>query len=97
MPVDYIGALKGFLEIMDGPDADLYFDDIASLTGERYIGEMSFLKMGETRFLARIICTFHGRNPQTESTYTKVARINDDGTETIHTAHKVEAGINFFA
>jgi|GEM_PF-1823259 hypothetical protein len=21
---DYIGALKGFLEIMDGPDADLY-------------------------------------------------------------------------
>lgn len=33
---DYIGALEGFLEILDGPDADLYFDDIATLTGEIY-------------------------------------------------------------
>jgi len=33
---DYIGALQGFLEILDSPDASLYFDDIALLTGELY-------------------------------------------------------------
>jgi hypothetical protein len=33
---NYIGALEDFLGILDSPDADLYFDDIARLTGEIY-------------------------------------------------------------
>ena len=33
---NYIGAVEDFLEILNGPDADLYFDDIAKLTGEIY-------------------------------------------------------------
>jgi hypothetical protein len=33
---DYTGALEDFLGILGSPDADLYFNDIAGLTGEIY-------------------------------------------------------------
>lgn len=33
---DYIGALEDFIAILESPDANLYFDDIATLTGELY-------------------------------------------------------------
>ncbi|MCH8548810.1 MAG: M20/M25/M40 family metallo-hydrolase [Balneolaceae bacterium] len=36
---DYTGAIEIFLEILNGPDAEQWFDDIALLTGELYVTE----------------------------------------------------------
>ncbi|MEX0663064.1 MAG: M28 family peptidase [Balneolaceae bacterium] len=81
---DYIGALEGFLEILDGPSADLYFDDIASLTGERYkVDELS--EDGRNPVFSTDNQHFSWEESTNETTYIKVAKISGDGTEVIHT------------
>ncbi|MFU8812891.1 MAG: M28 family peptidase [Balneolaceae bacterium] len=81
---DYIGALEDFLAILEGPDAELYFDDIALLTGEIYrVDELSEdgrepVFSPDNRHLAWRDIT--GDQPQLI-----VARITADGVERLHT------------
>lgn len=81
---DYIGALEGFLDILDGPDADLYFNDIASLTGERYkVAKLS--EDGRNPVFSPDNQHFSWEESTNGTTYIKVARISGNGTEIIHT------------
>lgn len=80
---DYIGALEDFLGILDSPDAEFYFDDIASLTGEIYKVDT---------------LSEDGRNPvfspdnkhvawtenRDDITSTVIARVNGPSTERLH-------------
>lgn len=78
---DYPAALEKMIGIMEGPDAALYFDDIAMLTGEIYRVDT---------------VAVDGRSPvfspdnrhfswEEEGERTQISRITDEGSEHLHT------------
>ncbi len=78
---DYPAALEKMIDIMEGPDAALYFDDIAMLTGEIYRVDT---------------VAVDGRNPvfspdnrhfswEEDGERTEISRITDEGSEHLHT------------
>jgi dipeptidyl aminopeptidase/acylaminoacyl peptidase len=81
---DYIGAIEDFLAILDGPDADLYFDDIALLTGELYrVDEIS--TDGRSPVFSPDNRHFSWQEQHDGSVVTNIARITAGGTENLHT------------
>jgi len=81
---DYIGAIEDFLDILNGPDADLYFDDIAKLTGEIYKvdkistdGRNPVFSPDNTHFLWNDLT---GNEP-----VMKIGKITESGVEHLHT------------
>ncbi|PWN05215.1 M28 family peptidase [Rhodohalobacter mucosus] len=81
---DYIGALEDFLAILDSEDADLFFDQIATLTGELYVvDELS--KNGRNPVFSPNNRHFAWQESRDGVTRTLVSRITDSGTEQLHT------------
>lgn len=77
---DYPAALEKMIDILDGPDADHYFDEIATLTGELYRVDT---------------VAVDGRNPvfsadnrrfawEEEGGVTKIAEVQTDGIQILH-------------
>jgi Tol biopolymer transport system component len=80
---DYIGALEDFLTILDSEDAELYFDDIATLTGELYVvNELS--EDGRNPVFSPDNRHFAWQETSNGITRTLISRITDSGTERIH-------------
>ena len=81
---NYIGAVEDFLEILDGPDADLYFDDIAKLTGEIYkVNEIS--ADGRNPVFSPDNTHFAWVDLTGDEQIIKIARVTDSETEQLHT------------
>jgi len=80
---NYIEALEDFLTILDGPDADTYFDDIATLTGEIYkVDEIS--EDGRDPVFSPDNRHFAWRDLTGDQEIIKVARVSDEGIEQLH-------------
>ena len=81
---NYIGAVEDFLEILNGPDADLYFDDIAKLTGEIYkVNEIS--ADGRNPVFSPDNTHFAWVDLTGDEQIIKIARVTDSETEQLHT------------
>jgi hypothetical protein len=81
---NYIEALEDFLEILNSPDADLYFDDIATLTGELYkVNEIS--EDGRNPVFSPDNLHFAWEENNGGFITTKIARISETGIEHLHT------------
>jgi hypothetical protein len=82
---DYIGALEDFLDILNGPDADRWFDKIATLTGERYnVDELS--EDGRNPSFSPDNRHFSWEEEKNGLTVTHIARLHENRTELLHTA-----------
>ncbi|TVR30382.1 MAG: M28 family peptidase [Balneolaceae bacterium] len=81
---NYIEALEDFLEILNGPDAHLYFDDIASLTGELYIVD-EISDDGRNPVFSPDNRHFAWQENSGGFITTKIARISETGVEHLHT------------
>ncbi|MCC5940627.1 MAG: M28 family peptidase [Balneolaceae bacterium] len=80
---DYIGALQDFLAILDTPDAGLYFDEIALLTGELYrVDEIS--EDGRNPVFSPDNQHFSWEESREGFIVTNIGRADDTGTETLH-------------
>jgi len=81
---NYIEALEEFLEILNGPDAELYFNEIATLTGELYIvNEIS--EDGRNPVFSPDNRHFAWEENDSGFMTTKIARISETGIEHLHT------------
>jgi hypothetical protein len=81
---DYIGALEDFLAILDSEDAELYFDQIATLTGELYVvNELS--EDGRSPVFSPDNRHFAWQETRDGITRTLISRITGNGTEHLHT------------
>jgi|GEM_PF-4199600 len=81
---NYTEALEDFLEILNGPDADLYFNEIATLTGELYIvNEIS--EDGRNPVFSPDNRHFAWEENDSGFITTKIARISETGIEHLHT------------
>ncbi len=77
---NYIGALEDFLAILDGTDADQWFDDIATLTGELYkVDELS--EDGRNPVFSPDNSHFSWQEEHDGVTITRIARISGDEIE----------------
>lgn len=81
---NYIDAIEIFLEILNGPEADLYFDDIAKLTGEIYKVDV-ISKDGRNPVFSPDNTHFSWDDLTGEGRVLKIARITQTGIEHIHT------------
>src|SRR6056297_3927170 len=80
---NYIGAIEDFLDILNGPDADLYFDDIAKLTGEIYkVDEIS--ADGRDPVFSPDNIHFVWVDLTGDEQIIKIARVTDSETEHLH-------------
>jgi len=80
---NYIGAIEDFLDILNGPDADLYFDDIAKLTGEIYkVNEIS--ADGRNPVFSPDNTHFAWVDLTGDEQIIKIARVTDSETEHLH-------------
>jgi Tol biopolymer transport system component len=81
---NYIGAIEDFLEILNGPDADLYFDDIAKLTGEIYnVEEISV--DGRNPVFSPDNTHFVWNDLTGDGPVMKIGKITESGVEHLHT------------
>ncbi|WP_069130668.1 M20/M25/M40 family metallo-hydrolase [Rhodohalobacter halophilus] len=81
---NYIGAIEDFLEILNGPDADLYFDDIAKLTGEIYkVHEIS--EDGRNPVFSPDNTHFMWNDLTGNGPVMKIGKITESGVEHLHT------------
>lgn len=81
---DYIGALHDFLAILDSPDAELYFDEIALLTGELYrVDDISY--DGRNPIFSTDNQHFTWEESRDGFIVTNIGRIAEDGIENLHT------------
>ena len=81
---NYIEALEDFLDILNGPESDLYFDDIATLTGELYkVNEIS--EDGRNPVFSPDNRHFSWQENDGGFITTKIARISETGIEHLHT------------
>ncbi|WP_372906692.1 TolB family protein, partial [Rhodohalobacter sp.] len=81
---NYIGAIEDFLEILNGPDADLYFDDIAKLTGEIYeVDEIS--EDGRSPVFSPDNTHFMWNDLTGDGPVMKIGKITESGVEAVHT------------
>lgn len=81
---DYIGAIQDFLEILNSPDAELYFDEIALLTGELYrVDEVS--EDGRNPVFSPNNRHFSWEESYDGFIVTKIGRIQNTGIEQLHT------------
>ena len=81
---DYIGAIEDFLDILNGPDADLYFDDIAKLTGEIYkVDEIS--EDGRNPVFSPDNTHFMWNDLTGNVPVMKIGKITESGVEHLHT------------
>jgi Tol biopolymer transport system component len=81
---NYIEALEDFLEILNGPYADLYFNEIATLTGELYIvNEIS--EDGRNPVFSPDNRHFAWEENDSGFITTKIAQISESGIEHLHT------------
>lgn len=86
---NYIEALEDFLTILDGPDSDQWFDDIAKLTGELYkVDELS--EDGRNPVFSPDNTHFAWQEELDGTTVTKIARISGDDIEHLFSVEGVD-------
>lgn len=81
---DYIGALEGMITILDGAQSDLYFDDIATLTGELYKIDKVAID-GRSPVFSSDNRHFSWQETNGDITVLKIGRVTENGTEVRYT------------
>lgn len=81
---DYIGALEDMIAILDGDQSDLYFDDIATLTGELYKIDKVAID-GRSPVFSTDNRHFSWEETNADIPVLKIGKVNANGTEVRYT------------